>query len=283
MRRPHHRSFLPAATLLVIAGTAVVAIVAAIVVAVDARQGGSGGGRHAAGAPTRPTAGAVEPRILMRALEATRAVESGRVAVTTALTGFDVPDPPPGGRLTVARYRVAFDQRAGRAAVEVDMSDAAGPPGAAVSNGAGLVAAGDVVYARAGPMAAVVGGAPRDGVRADRAAVAARAASSDAARLLLDPFGPFAVVGDAIGGARVVGHDVIRGSPATHLATSAELGAGATPIEAWIDADGVIRRLEVRLATPATDGPGAVVTTIELYDIGAAVDIAVPAVARRER
>jgi hypothetical protein len=264
MRRPHHRSFLPAATLLVIAGTAVVAIVAAIVVAVDARQGGSGGGRHAAGAPTRPTAGAVEPRILMRALEATRAVESGRVAVTTALTGFDVPDPPPGGRLTVARYRVAFDQRAGRAAVEVDMSDAAGPPGAAVSNGAGLVA-------------------PGDWVRADRAAFAARAASSDAARLLLDPFGPFAVVGDAIGGARVVGHDVIRGSPATHLATSAELGAGATPIEAWIDADGVIRRLEVRLATPATDGPGAVVTTIELYDIGAAVDIAVPAVARRER
>ena len=62
-----------------------------------------------------------------------------------------------------------------------------------------------------------------------------------------------------------------------------ELGAGVTPIEAWIDADGVIRRLEVRLATPANDGPGAVVTTIELYDIGAAVDIAVPAVARRER
>jgi hypothetical protein len=91
------------------------------------------------------------------------------------------------------------------------------------------------------------------------------------------------VVGDATAGARVVGHDVIRGGRATHLATSADLGGRVTPIDVWIDGDGVIRRLEIRLATHAADGPGAVVTTIELYDIGGAVNIAVPAAPSGER
>jgi hypothetical protein len=283
MRRPHHRSFPPTEALLVAAAIAALAIVIAIVVALSTRHGGSGGGRRTAEAPTRPTAAAVERRTLVRALEATRAVESGRVVVTTALTGLDVPVPAPGGRLTVARYRVAFDRRVDRVGVEVDMSDVADPPGGAVTGTAGLVAVGDVVYARAGPMATVVGRAPGDWVRADRAAVVARGASSDAARLLLDPLGPFEVVGDAIAGARVVGHDVIRGSPATHLATSAELGAGVTPIELWIDGDGVIRRLEIRFTADAAPGPGPVVTTIELYDIGGAVNIAAPAGTSGER
>jgi hypothetical protein len=91
------------------------------------------------------------------------------------------------------------------------------------------------------------------------------------------------VVRDAIGDARVVGHDLIRGSPVTHLAASADLGASVAPIEVWIDSDGVIRRLEIRLGGHAADRPGAVVTTAELYDIGRAVDIAVPAPAGGER
>ncbi len=284
MRRPHHRSFPPAAALVVVAAIVVAAIVvAAIGIAESARHGGSAGGRGTVEAPTRPVAGAVERRTLVRALEATRAVGSGRVTVTTALAGLDVADPPPGGRLTVGRYRVAFDRRVGRVRVEIDVYGAADQPGAAAASTAGLVAAGDVVYTRTGPLAAVVGRAPRDWVRADPAALAASGASSDAARLVLDPLGPLEVVGDATGGARVVGHDVIRGSPATHLAASADLGGRVTPIEVWIDGDGVIRRLEIRLATHAADGPGAVVTTIELYDIGGAVNIAVPAAPSGER
>lgn len=282
MRRPHHRSFPPAAAPVAIA-LVVIAVVVAVVVAASVRRGGSAGGQGAAEAPTRPVAGAVERRTLMRALEATRAVGSGRVTVTTALTGLDVPDPPPGARLTVSRYRVAFDRRVGRVGVEVDVYGGADQPGTPAANTAGLVAAGDAVYARAGPLAAVVGRAPGDWVRADRAAFAAFDATSDAARLVLDPLGPFEVVGDAMAGVRVAGHDVIRGSPATHLATSVDLGGRATPIEVWIDGDGVIRRLEIRLATHAADGPGAVVSTIELYDIGGAVNIAVPAGAGGER
>jgi hypothetical protein len=289
MRQPHHRSFLLAVAVLV---------TAAIVVAAGACHGGSGDDRSSADSQTRPVSGTVERRALVRALEATRAVESGRVEVATALTGFGaVPDPPPGDRLVVARCRVAFDRRARRVQVEVEMSAAAagtGTPdaalgngeaalGAAVSSTARVVAAGGVVYTQAGPMAAALGRAPGDWVKADRAAFAARGVRSDAARLLLDPLGPFEVVGDAIGDARVVGHDLIRGSPATHLAASADLGASVAPIEVWIDSDGVIRRLEIRLGGHAADGPGAVATTAELYDIGRAVDIAVPALAGGER
>jgi hypothetical protein len=288
MRHPHHRSFLLSAAVLVSA---------AVVVPVSACQGGSGGDRSSADPPTWPRSGAVQRNALTRALEATRAVESGRVEVATALADLDVPDSPPGGRPTVVRYRVAFDRRVRRVEVEVDMSGAsvapgnreAAPgnreaaPGNPVSSTARLVAAGDAVYAQAGPMAAAVGRAPGDWVQADRAAFAARGVSSDAARLLLDPLGPFEVVGDAIGDARVVGHDVIRGSPATHLATSADLGGGIAPIGVWIDADGVIRRLEIRLAGHVPGAPGAVVTTVELYDVGDAVTIAVPAVASGER
>jgi hypothetical protein len=151
MRRPHHRSFPPAAALVVIAAIAVAAIgIAAIGVAVSARHGGSAGGGGIAEAPTRPVARAVERQTLMRALESTRAVGSGRLTVTTALAGLDVPDPPPGGRLTVARCRVAFDRRVGRVRVEIDVYAGADQPGAAAASTAGLVAAGDVVYARAG-------------------------------------------------------------------------------------------------------------------------------------
>ena len=45
--------------------------------------------------------------------------------VTTAITDLDdEPDPPPGGQLTVAKYRVAFDRRVARVEVEADLSAA---------------------------------------------------------------------------------------------------------------------------------------------------------------
>ena len=176
----------------------------------------------------------------------------------------DEPDPPPGGRLTVARYRVTFDRRARRVIVETDMSGAAGAlagglggrdaaAGADLSTGARMVAVGDVVYAQGGPMAAAVGRAPTDWVEMDRATLVDRRPRSDAAALVLDPLGPFGVLGDATADARVVGHDVMRGSPVTHVATSASGGAAA-PVDAWIDTEGVIRRMEIRL--PGGDGAG---------------------------
>ncbi|MGH9228460.1 MAG: hypothetical protein ACRD07_06955 [Acidimicrobiales bacterium] len=275
MRRAHHRSFMLV--------TAVLATAATFLAGAGCR-GRSTGDPSAAG-PIAPMSGRVDRATLLRVLALTRAVESGRVEVTTVLTHLgDQPDPPPGGRLTVARHRVAFDRRAGRVAVETDMSGAAGAPGGrdAAAGGdlsvpARMVAADDVVYAQGGPMAAAVGRAPADWVEIDRAAFVDRWPSSDAAALLLDPLGPFEVLGDTTVDARVVGHDVIRGSPVTHLATSADSAGGpASQVDVSIDADGVIRRLEVSLAGGAGGGAGRVVTTVELFDVGRAVDITPP-------
>jgi hypothetical protein len=267
-----------------------------ILVGASGCAGGSTGGSTGGGGPARSTAPAstqVDQPSLARALGATRAVQSGRVEVTTAITDLDdAPDPPPGGRLTVAQYRVAFDRRAARVEVEADLAaaeraargdaragdGAEGESGGEVRPAAHLIAAGDVVYARAG---AITGAwsEPGDWVGIERAAFEDRRPTGDAAALLLDPLGPFGVLGDATGDARMVGHDVIRGSPVTHLVAGLDARRGAAQVDAWIDADEVIRRVEIALAGTGGSGgasPGRVVTTVELFDIGRAVVITPP-------
>jgi hypothetical protein len=262
-----------------------------IVVTANACAGGStdGGG---SGGSTAPASTRVDHPALIRALEATRAVQSGRVEVTIAVTGLDdEPDAPPGGRLPVAEYRVAFDRRVARVEVEAHLSAAeraaGGDPRAgelAARGGARLaarmIAAGDMVYAQGGPLAAAVGRAPGDWVEVERGAFEDHRPSGDAAALLLDPLGPFGVLADTTGELRVIGHDVIRGSPVTHVATSAYSGGSAAHVDAWIDAGGVLRRMEIRLTGAAGAGAGRVVTMVELFDIGRAMAITPP---RRER
>jgi hypothetical protein len=264
----------------------------AIVIAVSACAGGSSDGGRSAGSAA-PASTPVGRAALIRALEATRAVQSGRVEVTTAITDLDdEPHPPPGGRLTVAEYRVAFDRRAARVEVEADLFAAEGAAGGDPRAGdvagrgarpaARMIAAGDTVYAQGGPMAGAVGRAAGDWFAIERGAFDDRRPSGDAAALLLDPLGPFGVLADAAGDARVVGRDVIRGNPATHMATHAELRGSTVRVDAWVDADGVIRRMEIgltRAADPAGaagSGAGRVVTTVELFDIGRAVAITPP-------
>ncbi|HET6834859.1 MAG TPA: hypothetical protein VFH30_13370 [Acidimicrobiales bacterium] len=277
-RRAHHRSFVLA--------TAVLAAVVTVIVPAGCSGGATGDPRSAE--PTTPLSGRVDHPALTRALEVTQAVRRGRMEVAIVLTlPGDDPDPPPDGRLTVARYRVAFDRRARRVLVETDMSGAGGAlagalggrdaaAGADLSTAARMVAVGDVVYAQGGPMAAVVGRAPTEWVEIDRAALVDRGPSSDATALVLDPLGPFEVLGDSAVDARVVSHDVIRGSPVTHVATSAESGGAAAPVDVWIDSGGVIRRMEIRLTGGVGDGAGGVVTMVELFDVGRAVDITPP-------
>jgi hypothetical protein len=266
----------------------------ALVIAACACAGGSGDSGRSAGSAT-PASTPVAQSALIRALEATRAVQSGRVEVTTTITDLDdEPDPPRGGRLTVATYRVAFDRRAARFEVEADLSTAelaaGGDPRAGDVAGreglvARMIAAGGMVYAQGGPMAGAVGRAPGDWVAIERGAFQDRRPSGDAATLLLDPLGPFGMLAGTTGDARVVGHDVIRGSPVTHMATHADSGGSTAQVDAWVDADGVIRRMEIGLtgaadaagATKATGaGSGRVVTTVELFDIGRAVAITPP-------
>jgi hypothetical protein len=268
----------------------------ATVVFVIAASACAGGGAADGGGPAGSSASAssrLDQAALTRALEVTRAVQSGRVQVTTAITELGhEPDPPPGGRLTVAAYRVAFDRRLARVEVEADLSAAelavsggdlrAGEvaAGREARRAARMIAAGGMVYAQGGPMAAALGRTPGDWVGIERRAFEARRPSGDAAALLLDPLGPFGLLADATGDARTVGHDVIRGSPVTHVATSTDAGGSSAPVDAWIDADGVILRMEIRLTGAARTGVGRVVSTVELFDIGRPVAITPP---RRER
>jgi hypothetical protein len=272
MRRTHLRSFVLA--------LAALATVVMFMAPAGCSRGSTGSPRSSE--PTASVSGRVDRSTLARALDVTRAVESGRLHVATVLTHVDgEPDPLPGGRLTIARYRVAFDLRARVVEVQTDMSGAAVAGGdAAAGNGhisvaARMVAHGNVVYAQGGPMAAAVGRAPSDWVTIERADFVDHEPSSDAAALLRDPLGPFDVLGDATVDARVVGHDVIRGSPATHLATSAGSAGAAPPVDVWVDADGVIRRMEIRLGGGVRPG-GQVVITVELFDVGEPVDITPP-------
>jgi hypothetical protein len=280
MRRVHHRLFVPA--------------VAVVAIAVTVLALGRGGARPTAdrspAEPTAPTSPTVDHRTLVRALETTRGVESGRVEVAFALIHLGPEaDPRPGRRLPLALYRVAFDRHARRVDVETDMSGAASTGGAGdaaaavdLSVSARMVAVGDMVYARGGPMAAALGRTPTDWVRVDRATFVGRRPNSDAGSLVLDPFGPFQVLGDATAEARVIDHDEIRGSPVTHLATHANSGGSAARVDAWVDADGVIRRMEIGLtgaagaAGAAGAGAARVVTTVELFDVGRAVAITPP-------
>jgi hypothetical protein len=284
MRRIHHRCLGPFMAAL---ATVVMVITASACAGGPADDSSSGGS-------TAPASPRVDHPALIRALEISRAVESGRVEVTTAITDLDdeEPDPPPGGRATVAKYRVAFDRRVGWVEVEADLSAAELAPsrgdlragevaaGGEARRAARMIAAGGMVYAQGGPMAAAVRRTPGGWVGIERRAFEDRRPSGDAAALLLDPLGPFGVLADTTGDARMVGHDVIRGSPVTHVATSADAGGSAAQVDAWIDADGVIRRMEIRLSGAARAGVGRVVTTVELFDIGRAVAIAPP---RRER
>jgi len=289
MRRARHPLFLLAIAA-VLAVTVVVALVGSSGPTDDRRSG------------DRP----IGDDRLQRALQATRALESGRIEVTTTLTGLsDAPDPPQGGRVTVAVHRVAFDRRTRRVEVETDMSAVAGvlgAQGAAGSGGAGgaagsgevapgvdlsvparMVAVGDVVYAQGGPAAGALGRSPTDWVASDRAGLVDQGPDSDTAALVLDPFGPLDVVGDAGADIRRAGDGEVRGTPVTHLVgrVGADRGGGAAPLDMWIDADGVIRRLELRLTSGGAAGgtgrtDGEVVTTVELFDVGAPIDIEPP-------
>jgi hypothetical protein len=282
MRPVHHRSFILAVRLFIPA--LAVTVIAVTVLSLGRCGERSTADRRLVGS-TVPTSLTVDHRTLVRALETTRAIESGRVEVAFVLTRLGhAPDLAPGGRLPVATYRVAFDRRAGRVDVEADMSGAAGVVGMRAADGgadftvpARLVAVDDVVYARGGPMAATIGRAPTDWVRLDRASLVDRGPQGDAVSLLFDPFGPLQVLGEATAGARVVGHDEIRGSPATHLATHAGRRGRAAPVDVWVDADGVIRRLEIRLSGGVGADDGALVTTVDLFDVGHPVDVTAPA------
>jgi hypothetical protein len=264
---------------------------------------GSSSGDTSASRPADPAAvvagGPVDAQTLRRALHATRAIDAGRVELTTSVTGLDArPGDPAGGDTADGDavhvvHRAAFDHGRRRAEAETDMSQLADvlPPDDEQSAGDfsapnRMVIDGDLVYSQVGPMAGAYGLTPTDWVRIDRSVFVDQRIDSDTAALLLDPLGPLDVLDQPATQVRIVSDrgdrgdsggddgDQVRGTSATHVAATLD----GQPIDVWIDAEGRVRRLELRLDPPATSGAlaGRATTTFELFDVGEPIEITPP-------
>jgi hypothetical protein len=255
--------------------------------------------RTAAAVAGRP----VDGHTLRLALEATREVEAGRVELITSVTGLDPRPVDPAGSaapedaLQVV-HRAAFDRRRRQAEAETDMSrlaeslqpeagSAADQPAGDFSAPNRMIVDDDVVYSQLGPMAGAYGLTPTDWVRIAWSTFVDQRIDSDTAALLLDPLGPLDVLAQPATQVRVVGDggnggdgaggslgDEVRGTPVTHVAATLD----GQPIDVWVDAEGRVRRLELRLEAPTTGGAlaGRATTTFELFDVGEPIEITPP-------
>jgi hypothetical protein len=266
--------------------------------------GGAAPGEASSEPPADRTAAVVAGRpvdgqTLRRALEATREVDAGRVELITSVTGLDPRPVDPAGSDTSddavqVVHRAAFDLRRRQAEAETDMSQLAESlqpeAGSAADQSVGdfsapnrMIVDGDVVYSQVGPMAGAYGLTPTDWVRIDRSTFVDQRIDSDTAALLLDPLGPLDVLAQPATEVRVVGggdgaggssDDEVRGTPVTHVAATLD----GQPIDVWIDAEGRVRRVELRLDAPATGGAlaGRATTTFELFDVGEPIEVTPP-------
>jgi len=219
------------------------------------------------------------------------------------VTGFDPRPVDPAGSDTSddavqVVHRAAFDLRRRQAEAETDMSQLAESlqpeAGSAADQSVGdfsapnrMIVDGDVVYSQVGPMAGAYGLTPTDWVRIDRSTFVDQRIDSDTAALLLDPLGPLDVLAQPATEVRVVGGgdgagdgaggsfgNEVRGTPVTHVAATLD----GQPIDVWIDAEGRVRRVELRLDAPATGGAlaGRATTTFELFDVGEPIEVTPP-------
>jgi hypothetical protein len=96
----------------------------------------------------------------------------------------------------------------------------------------------------------------------------------------------------------MVGHDRVRGVPTTHYAADIDLGkalaavaganAGATqkaiaelgvselPVDVWVDANNLVRRLQINLNAPAAGQSLQLQMNLELFNFGATPTVSVP-------
>jgi hypothetical protein len=239
----------------------------------------------------RPSASG--PATLDAAVSATRAVDRARVEMQTAMAG-------PAGPVVLV-HRADFTDGGARARAESDMSQVAAALESAGqrlegdwSQPTGVVVDGESVYSQLGPMAEALGRAPDDWTRARLADVAGPGThvDNDTLALALDPLGPLDLLRRPVGEIGVVGTDTVRGVATEQLRASLDLGgddgdqpppgsfearlaaAGVVslPVDVWVDAEGVVRRLVLSLGAAA----GSMTTTFEVFDVGAEIDVAVP-------
>jgi hypothetical protein len=235
------------------------------------------------GTPSEPGGADGRPDDLVEAAAATRLLDHGRVELRITVAG-------PAGPVSLV-HRAAFVERGLRVEASSDMSEAA-----AVVMDAGeqldgdwsqptrVVVDDDTVYSQLGPMAEVLGHSPDEWVRARLADVTAAGADNDAMVLALDPLGPLDLLARPVADLETIDDATteIRGAPTRHLRATLELqgaggaspasfearlvaaGVGSLPVDVWLDADDVVRKLAIEV-----DAAGTMTTTFEVLDTGA--------------
>ena len=179
-----------------------------------------------------------------------------------------------------------------------------------------VVIDGDTVYTQLGPLAEQVGLLPTTWVERDVATLADQPVDNETMALLLQPLGMLDLLRLPIADVQVEGSDEVRGVLTTRLTATVDLtveaasrapadagaGAGAAgaaerspvddvvaarfreigltelPVELWVGADRLVRRLEFSIGGAASGrpGPAALTTTLDVYDVGEPVDVDVP-------
>jgi hypothetical protein len=267
-----------------------------VATACGATGGADGGSKVVASAiapKAQQAAGVVE------AAKATGAVQTEKVAVTVRT---DSPGGDPSVEVTATG---AIDGANGRAHLTADLSGTMG--GRSQSTTIEALYDGDAIYVKAPFVADLVGKpwvqvtSPQLGSLADQLGGGLQGDPGSFLELLEGAGGPVTTVGT----------EDVRGVPTRHVRVDLDVAklldrsAGERrqelrdqlarrgvdlaelaplPAEAWIDDDGYVRRFsvsfdlaEVGKLRPGADARGVVTETIELYDFGAPVEIAVPA------
>jgi hypothetical protein len=225
-------------------------------------------------------------------------------------------DVPPGVDDVRLVQRAAFDRRSGQAQAEADMSELAAALEGADADVPGdyshptrVVLDGGTVYTQIGPMARSIGLEPTTWVERDVASLAGQPIDNETMALLVEPLGMLDLLRLPIGDVRVVGTEEVRGAPATRVTATVDLTAGGAggagepagaepadlgdpsiearfrslglselPVDLWVGDDRLVRRLAFSIGGPEAGqaAGGALTTTLDVYDVGEPIDVAVP-------
>ncbi len=268
-----------------------------IVVAGCGATGGADGGAQLVSSGVAPqaqrAAGVVE------AAQATGAVSTEKVAITVRSTPAD------GDPSVSVTSTGEIDGANGRAHLVADVSGTFGGE----SDGAKIEAVydGDTAYVKAPFVSELFGGKPWVKITSPKLA---QLADQMGGGLQGDPGSFLELLEGAGGPVTTVGTEKVRGVATRHVKVDLDVAKvldraagkrrqkiedqlaghgvdlaklGPLPAEAWIDGDGYVRRFSVAFdlaelskAHPGTGATGVVTQTIEFYDFGKPVDIAIP-------
>lgn len=223
--------------------------------------------------------------------DAAAALTTGRFDLTVAMEVE--------GRSLEMTSSGAFDRPADRLAIELDLGGLLG--GAGLPGGdqpLEVVVDGATAYLRLPLLEPLTG--TSGWLAADRAALDAMDDAALFGATTADPSSALEVLRGSSDDLEVVGREELRGVPTTRYRTTVDLAdalaaapemarlldgeptglpvdLGAVPVDVWLDEAGLVHRLVVAVQPAAGDGPPVTATlTLDLFDHGLPVDIAVP-------